>query len=311
MTATSLLEKPKAVPSKKRHKTDLQELAISGMLAVLRIKCWGVRIADESLITEISSNHGANREHFSARKALIDPKHLAPILKPMRRAREEHRLRTAPWTSKGVGLLLNDGYFSYCEVMRQAREEIEAAIPEFIANYPKYIKEHKNELGTLFNKDDYPTSESLATKFSFDIDFLRIADPSHPVSRLNKLQADALKKSYEKSLQEYVDNAMISVIERTMEPIERLHEALDQYKVTDKGIENKFKDAVILNVGKILTVVKDLNVAGNPSFDKVLTDSGKKLLKYPAADLRADPEKRDEIRAAADDILSKMKHYYG
>ena len=84
---------------------------------------------------------------------------------------------TMPWSDNGSRLLTTMQYFKYHEVMTDLQQEFEQVggrVPERVR-----VEDHgrpKPNWVLCFNRDEYPTRDSLRDKFGFRVSYVPLPD---------------------------------------------------------------------------------------------------------------------------------------
>jgi hypothetical protein len=173
---------------------------------------------------------------IQVRKFLFLPQHLSTIRSLINDAMLLVWNHTRPWDNTGFRLLPMEYYDDFTETFGKIKDEFEEAVREFIQNYDDYVAESKRLLGKAFNKNDYPSKDSLPTYFALDINTAKFPDIDDV--RLNLTGAEVLK---------YQTETINKYDELTSEQIKSLCEGAKKLGNTAAAIE-MVKSAEHLNI---------------------------------------------------------------
>ena len=159
-----------AVPS-------IPSISSSAMLVELNISCWTGVKQDKGVSAEIAAAHGAESDAVTSHKKLLSNcQELVEVKKLTGECRNTHTRLTVPWADSGLRLLPTAQMFKYQEVMTDLEQRRDAAVQTFLDQYDWAITKAQAKLGTLFDPNEYPTLDTVSTKFSMRLNYLPLAD---------------------------------------------------------------------------------------------------------------------------------------
>ena len=143
-----------------------------GTLVRLNTRRWHAKKKDPTAARNAANASGATTEAYEAKKRL-----LVGVDGPLRAvhsiidsARTKHYEMTSPWSMQsvddmgrrtGARMLPNTLFFDYTQVMAQNKADMDAALAEFVAQYPALIQQVQQNLGTAFDPNDYPLPSEI------------------------------------------------------------------------------------------------------------------------------------------------------
>jgi hypothetical protein len=278
-------------------------VARAAMLVDLQISLYSGRKQDKATQAEVTASKGAkSAKAASVYKSLFaECQELDAITKFQARARAEHYKLTKPWNDYGARLLPTALLQKYKVEMNQYESEFNRLVDEFLNKYDTLVAAAAFQLGTLFDRDEYPTREQVARKFRFDISYAPL--PTAGDFRLDiesEVQRD-LMRQYEKRMEQQLEAA-------AQDSWTRLHEALtrlsDRLVVEDDGKKRKFHDTMVTGALELCELLTDMNVTNDPALEKARRKLEEALSGVTPKELREEDSTRTITKQKVDAILA-------
>lgn len=285
-------------------------LSSRAMLCSLSISMWSARKHDPEASEEIAQRHGAQSDAGRYHKVLLPKAALAEIQKIVSDARQEHYFMTLPWEDNGYRVLPAAAYMDHTERMRDLSNRFSPAVETLAQQFGQLVEEAKVRLGGLFRPEDYPSTEELRSKFSFDTKVMPLPDAGDFRVTLGDEEKDRIKRQITAAVEASLQVASRELWQRLYEAVSHLAERLHAYKVTDGGVEHPFRDSVVTNLVKLVDVLPKLNVTGDPELERLAAQVRASLLVDPQ-ELRKSESIRNETAKTASAIASRMAAYMG
>lgn len=285
-------------------------LSTKAMLSGLTITQWTARKLDKRVTSETNHAHGAAADAGRYNKALLAKEALAKLQSIASAARTEHYAKTLPWLDNGARILPAALYQDYSESMRKSREAFEAAVSEFIADYPAFVSDARLRLNGMFNAADYPAAHEIERKFSFGIALYPVPDSADFRVDVSDSQAAAIKLEIEERANEALLVAMRDAWQRIADCVGHMATKLAEYKPAtgnDKAA-GIFRDSLVENVRELVGILPALNLTNDP---KLAAISGRmvELVKHDAETLRESDTLRRDVQEAAAAILADVSEF--
>lgn len=271
------------------------------LLVRLNIGQWTARKQDKRVEKEVEEKYGAH-DAGSYHKALVAREAINLIAVIVNEVRDYHYTNSLPWSDEGVRLLPTENYLPYTSKMSAFKSKFQAAVEEFISNYPALIEDAKGRLNGLFDPKDYPDVQKIERKFYFETSFDAI--PESADIRVN-IQADEIAKiraGIEARVQTATGDAMKDLYLRLNDVVSRAFERLS-------GSSNIFRDTLISNIVELVGLLPRLNLTGDETLEALRVEAEAKLTKYDPQTLREYPSARAEVARNAGELLKKMQGY--
>lgn len=270
-------------------------LQSKAMLVALSVSCWTARKQDKSVSAEVEKSHNA-RDAGRYNKLLVDKQHLDPLTSFAGQIRTYHYKMTLPWMDNGARLLPSILFMEYSAQMRKLKTEYENLVHIFINLYDtKLIQDARVRLGTMFNPDDYPPSNELASKFNVETDIMPV--PSGSDFRVDVTDTERAR---------IADDISRRVAERqaaaTRDAWARVRDAVTLVNIRLNAPKAIIRDSLIDNARDLARLLPGLNISADPLMDQVCQLITDELLVDPAR-LRRSATLRKSTATTAAKIL--------
>jgi hypothetical protein len=191
--------------------TEQNSITTRAMLVSLNIQQWMGAKHDKKVSQEVATAHQSDVSMGRFHKLLVAKECLEKLRGITSAARHEHYNRTLPWQDGGSRILSSKGYFDYAEKMREYSAQWDAAVAEFIAEYPNMVQDAKRRLNGLFKDQDYPTVQRMRRKFSFAFNVPPMPTAQDFRVQLGDEETARVRSEIEQSVNESICAAMADV----------------------------------------------------------------------------------------------------
>lgn len=283
-----------------------------GTLVSLNTLRWHAKVRDHKAADAAASASGADKAAFEARKRLLvgaDEK-LKRVHTAIDAARTEHYKMTLPWSTVGVNdhgkrsgprLLPNTLFFDYTKKMAQFKQDMDDALDEFVAAYPKLIAIAQQKLGTAFDRSQYPAPSLIRQHFGLSFDFLPIPT-GDDFGNVTLLQAEKLAMNVNKRNRQMLENAMQDAWKRLQDDMEHAYNSLNNPNA-------KFHYTLIEKMREHASMLSHLNVTKDKRIESIRARIEKDLAKRDIKDIRKDDALRKHLADEAKAVLDMMEAY--
>ena len=262
----------------------------SAMLVELGISSWTARKKDRGATADLlNSKHASKAAGAFNKNLLADCEELTAIQKFASNVRSMHYNMTIPWSDSGLRLLPTAKYFDYHKQMTQLQAEFDRLVQKFLEAYDWEVAQVHAKLGDLFNRDEYPTSESVRSKFAFRVSYLPVPEAGDWRVEMESDAQRVLREQYETFYNAQMEKAMRDLWERLHEHLSRL---INQLGVDETGKKGKVFDSTIENVRSLADMLGHCNYTNDPMLDL----AQRKLVSALAGVCKDDVVKNDGFR---------------
>lgn len=279
-------------------------IASSAMLVELSISTWTARKLDKKVSTKVDLDSGAKTKVVNANKNLMAGTGvLDTIVKYAANARAWHLSQTLPWTDNGSRLLPMSNFVNYKKQLGELEANYEALVDKFIIAYPNLVSAAAFQLGTLFDRNEYPDENSLKRKFKFTYSFFPVPTAGDFRIDINEEAKAEIIANCNSAYEDRLNNAM-------REAWSRLHDCLSRMseRLTDNadGSRKIFRDSLVENGVELVSMLKHLNITQDPQLEQARRDLQSAIGHHDLDSLRDNSNAREVVKMKVDTILSKF-----
>ena len=188
----------------------------------------------------------------------------------------------------------------YTAAMGKFQLEFKVLVDAFLAKYDTLVAAAAFQLGTLFDRDEYMSSEKVARRFAMEFTYSPL--PSAGDFRLDieaEVQRDLVQQYEERS------NRMLG--QANQEAWTRLHDVLtkisDRLIVDEDGVKNKFHDTLVSNAEDLCDLLRALNVTGDADLERARKKLQEALSGVTPKELRDELSTRLDVKRQVDVML--------
>ena len=241
-------------------------IASSAVLIDLSIGTWTGRKLDKRASNDVTAQNGAAKGTANVHKKLLgDCAELDAVQKFAANARNAHYAMTMPWSDLGMRLCPTKKYIAsiggYEQTMTGLQTEFWRLANAFLDAYDWERGQAQLKLAGLWNSDDYPSREALASKFRFRFTALPLPDAGDWRLDVGNEAAVAMREQYEKFYGDQLKDAMNDVWRRAHEALAKMSERLDY---ADDATKKVFRDSMVTNVREIVDLLDTMNITADP-----------------------------------------------
>ena len=279
-------------------------IASSAMLVEMSISTWTARKLDKKVSTQVDLDNGAKTKVVNANKNLMAGTGvLDTIVKYAANARAWHISQTLPWTDNGSRLLPMSNFMNYKEQLGALENNYSALVDKFIVAYPSLVSAAAFQLGTLFDRNEYPDENSLKKKFKFTYSFFPVPTAGDFRIDINEEAKAEIIANCNSAYQDRLNNAM-------REAWSRLHDCLSRMseRLTDNadGSRKIFRDSLVENGVELVGMLKHLNITQDQSLEQARRELESAIGHHSLDSLRDNSNAREAVKLKVDTILSKF-----
>ena len=280
--------------------TNAPSISTSAMLVELSISTWTGRKLDKRASQDVTAQASAQKGVANVNKKLLgDCAELDAVQKFTAKARNVHYAMTMPWSDTGLRLLPTTQYFKYHREMSTLQAEYERLVNVFLQAYDWEISQAQVKLGDLFNSDEYPTADSLTSKFKFKMNYMPLADAGDWRVDIGNEAKDVLATQYESYYATQLQTAMGDVWARAHDALTKMSERLDY---SDGATKKIFRDSLVDNVMDIIELLGACNITNDPTMELAQKQLSTAMRGITPDALREDAYLRAETKRHVDEV---------
>ena len=282
-------------------------IATSAMMVELNISCWTARKLDKNVSKDIDAVKNTKVRAGNYHKHLLagNPHHDA-VVKYAASSRLWNIKQTIPWSDSGPRIVTMENLFNggYKRELDNRKAEFERLVDVFLGVYPTLISAAAFQLGDLFDRDEYPTPETIRSKFRFNYTLTPIPTANDFRIEIGEQAKRELVEQYEAAFNERLNNAMRDVWDRLYECLTHMSERLAD---DEAGNRKVFHGTLLTNARELIDLLAKLNVTGDPKLEEARRDLHNAILNTEIDTLKESDYVRENVKSKVDAILGKFE----
>ena len=287
-----------------QQETTTPSIGSSAMLVDVSVSVWTGRKKDRKASDDVTqANFAASGVASVHKKLMADCQELVAIQKFVANGRNRHSAMTMPWSDTGLRLLPTTQYFKYHQAMTEMQDEFHRLVNTFLQGYEWEITQASAKLGDLFNRDEYPSIDSLRNKFGFRLSYIPLPDAGDFRIDIGNEATEQVKDHYQSYYSAQLNNAMNDVWQRTHKALSAMSERLDYTPSEDKKV---FRDTLVTNVLDMVELLNVCNVSGDSQMNAARMKLEDALRGVNADALREDAHLRSETKRTVDEVIKSL-----
>lgn len=288
---------------KKRHqRLSVDEISERAMLAQLHIEAWHGSVTDKKVSSEVAAQHqtGCRAGNYVKRLFPQGAKVYDRISQVSTRMRQFHRQNTLPWKSDGSRLLTSMNYMPYMEGMRELKSEREAAVQDFVAQFPSLREGARKYLKSMYDEKDYPKPATLEARFTSRVIVFPLPKAQDFHAALPEEEQGKVREQIDKEVRLALKEATEDLWQRLFDATRRLQERLGEDK-------DKIKPGALLSgVVELCDLLPRLNVSGDERLEEMARQLKRSVQGHDAKAVCGDKALRKKIVQDAQALEQKM-----
>lgn len=283
---------------------NVASIASSAVLVDLNISVWTGRKMDKKVSAEIDADHSTQVRAGNYHKALMaGAQELEAINKYASNIRSWHSQQTLPWSDAGTRLVHTMRLFDYKAELAIREREFEHLINEFLIAYDTLVQGAQSRLGSLFNANEYPPRDVVASKFGMRYVFSPLPTSGDFRVDIGNEGLEELKREFDTQQDRYIQQAMLDVWLRVKDVTERLS---NQLRVDDSGGKGKLYQSTLDGALELCGMLGSMNLTNDPELDQVRKNLQMTLQGVDLKELKKDEQVRLSVKSEIDDLISKF-----
>lgn len=278
------------------------------MIVEFNASVWTARKLDRKVTGEVVTNaHAKASDAARVNKHLLAGRNeLENINKFVAMVRGYVYDHTLPWSDNGQRLLPTTQFMDFDRQMGVFRDEFDKMVADFVKVYPTLITAQAMQLGSMFNRDDFPSPSDIRSKFGWSLGYLPVPKAGDFRIDIGNEAQKELQEKLEELANKRVADAHATLWERLHEHLKRMSDRLHVDVVAGEEKPRRFHDTLVSGGLELCDLLKTLNIAGDQSLENARTRLEKALLGLDPDDLRKDMITRRSVQKEVDDILDKF-----
>lgn len=290
------------------------------MLVEFSASVWTARKLDRKVSDEVVASKSAGSKAAARvnKNLLAGRNELDVIQAHVTSVRNYVYDNTLPWSDSGLRLLPTIRFAEFNARMQEEENKYWDLCKAFVNVYPSLITAQAMALGDMFKREEYPTAESIAHRFGFNVNYMPVPTAGDFRIDVGNDAQQALREQLSKLADERLEKAMNDVRMRVKEHLERMVDRLGVDLVEGEAKPRRFHDSMVETGFELCDLVKGLNITGDPDLEAaraalegvlsgVQVRTKKTGAEMTVADtLREDMQQRNAVKAQVEGLLNKF-----
>jgi hypothetical protein len=283
----------------------VSKLSSSALVVNLSLSVWTGRKLDKRVSEEVDQQNSTKTRAGNYHKNLLAGSgKLTEITKVANAIRSWLYGVTQPWGDNG-DRVLNMAYFmEFKDRLTDYEGQFALSVNNFLSDYDTLVSAAAFQLGDLFNREDYPTRESIESKFAMRYSMTPLPQAGDFRVDIGEEGLKELQEQYEGVLKARVEGAMHEAWERLHDCLTRMSERLED---SDDGKRKIFRDSLVENAIEICGLLKSFNITNDTRMDEMRRQLEDAMRGVDADSLRDSDSLREQTKRKVDSILSKFE----
>ena len=288
-------------------------LATSSMLVSVDVNVWTATKQDKGISDEVTTMKKADLGTAKVTKYLFarNPKHHR-IVKLRQLIHKWLKQSTYRWNN-AQDLLPTVDLEKFKEEYEKYESEFTTAVEDFLENYQTLVSDEAFKQGDMFDKNDYPSIETLRQKFNMRLYVAEV--PSQDFRcQVSQDTADDLKAEYQQQADDIVKTVVNDQCNRIVDVMRSISHCCGMIESTDKHGNPVHKkraiyDTTFQRAKALANTIKNFKPIDNEQSNMLqgAVDDLEKVIGGVSTDLLRDSDStRAEVKQGIDDILSKF-----
>ena len=288
-------------------------LATSSMLVSVDVNVWTATKQDRGISDEVTTMKKAELGTAKVTKYLFakNPKHHR-IVKLRQLIHKWLKHSTYRWNN-AQDLLPTVDLEKFKEEYEKYESEFNTAVEDFLENYQTLVSDEAFKQGDMFDKNDYPSIETLRQKFNMRLYVAEV--PSQDFRcQVSQDTADDLKAEYQQQADDIVKTVVNDQCNRIVDVMRSISHCCGMIESTDKHGNPVHKkraiyDTTFQRAKALANTIKNFKPIDNEQSNMLqgAVDDLEKVIGGVSTDLLRDSDStRAEVKQGIDDILSKF-----
>jgi len=269
-------------------------ISSAAMVVDFNASVWTARKKDNKASEDVNNMNAADKGVANVTKNLLgECDELRAVQKFAANVRNIHYSMTMPWSDNGSRLLTTQQYFKYNEVMTDLQQEFYRLVGELLDVYEWRVIKAQDKLGTMFNRDEYPTRDSLQDKFGFRVSYVPLPDAGDFRIDIGNEAMTQIKSQYESHYTQAIKTAMNDIWHKLHDNLTTLVRQLD---VNEKGKGNRLYDSVFDRAIELTEMLGTCNVTGDSQMEAMRRQLEQALHGLNLDQIKRSPTLREDTR---------------
>jgi len=281
--------------------TNVKSLSSSAMLVELNISLWTARKLDKKVSNDVDISNSTRTKAGNYHKNLLaGDDSLAAIGKLAGLIRTYHMGVTSPWNDSGQRLLTTAYFMDYKKEMARLEKDYWVLVNDFIADYTLRISAAAFQLGSLFNREEYPDVDQVQNKFGMSVRYTPVPESGDFRVDISNEAMNDLKDQYDKLYESNLEKVNADAWDRLYKILSQLSFGL---RTGEDGKQGKVYSSVVENAKDLCNLLQHFNVKGDTQLEAMRIRLEDNITGIDAKDIKDSDYVRGTLKKEVDAML--------
>ena len=283
--------------------TNVKSLSSSAMLVELNISLWTARKLDKKVSNDVDISNSTRTKAGNYHKNLLaGDDSLTAIGKLAGLIRTYHMSVTSPWSDSGQRLLTTAYFLPYQREMARLEKEYWFLVNDFLPAYSSKISAAAFQLGSLFDREEYPDVFQVQTKFGMSVRYTPVPESGDFRVDIGNDAMNDLKDQYDRLYQSNLDKVNADAWDRLYKVLTQLSFGL---RTDENGKQGKIYSSVVDNAKDLCDLLQHFNVSGDTQLEAMRIKLEDTITGIDAKDIKDSDYVRGTVKQTVDAMLDK------
>jgi hypothetical protein len=279
-------------------------IASSSVLVQLNISTWTGNKLDKDQTDRLIVRNRAGSKSAKVYKDLMAG---TTLLKDVNNfaagCRLWHNQMTLPYEDRGNRICPTSLFMDYKSQYNLKRSQFIMQVSELKDNYNELTRTARNYMGDLYNPNDYPSVDEVASKFAFELSVKPMPESGHFILDIPAQDMQELREQLDAENETRLHDASREAWNRLYKLLKGMSDKLEPVVGLDK---RRWYDSFVDNPKELCTMLTHLNIMNDPELE-----NARKMLEQTINGTNIDVIKESELertklKSDVDKILDKF-----
>jgi len=283
-------------------------LASAGFIVNVEVNVWSATKQDRTISNEVTSAYKADKDSGRFVKHLLagDPTH-KELLNHRQLVYNWVKRRTYDWSGSNRYLPMAH-IEKFKEEFAEREREHQALVAKFEQAYPDIVGAMQFKHGDMFDASEYPSVTEIGSRFAMKLFLSPVPTNDFRVAIAEDI-AEELRKHYEKSANEKVQEIMRDASMRLVDYIKRIAHACRDVEPSEDGKTKrrpKVYEATLAQAKEQCELLKVFNLTNDNQLEEMRRELMATIDGVTAQDIRDSDATRAHVKDGVEKIMSKF-----
>jgi hypothetical protein len=283
-------------------------LASAGFIVNVEVNVWSATKQDKGISEEVTDAYKADKSAGRFVKNLLagDPTH-KQLLNHRQLVYNWVNRRTFDWAGSSRYLPMAN-LEKFKNEFGELQREHDKLLDEFEAKYPDIVGAMQFKHGDMFDATEYPSVKEARSRFRMNLFISPVPTNDFRVAIADDIAED-LRKHYEQSANEKVQEIMRDASMRLVDYIKRIAHACRDVEQNEEGKTKrrpKVYEATLAQAKEQCELLKSFNLTNDAQLEEMRRDLMATIDGISAQDIRESDATRAHVKSEMDKIMSKF-----